>query len=702
MQGILRQLVLNVLRENGLPQIDPEFRDIPFQGKIGFALTSVFQIAREAYPEAKKEEIKAKVDQIASMICKALAKSGLFETVHVDQGYVNCIVEPGLFSRKLIQNILINGSDWARGTEGRGRVMIEYSQPNTHKAFHIGHVRNVVLGSTLVRCFKYAGYDTIAANYIGDSGAHIFKSLWYLQKYAEKIKPLPVKREERGIWLGEIYAQAEILVAESEDLKNKVWDILKKLSESLIAVWKDDDLIHNLGIDPRLRRIALKEEDLFGKRSPEDVANILMNLAKVNLALYREGRRIGTVECAGTAQSLASELEMLLNQENFQETWNREREILEVASRWAVKDPELIHLWQETRQWSLEDFQRIYVELNAPFDEKAVYFESEVEEEGLKIVSELANEGLVTESEGAKIIEIDKKLHELLGEPMRNKYRVLVLVRSDGSALYSTKELALAKKKFNEFGIEESIYVVGVDQKFYFEQIFQVLRLMGFPQWKKCYHLSYELVMLPSGKMSSRKGQVVLYDDVMNELKARALEVVKQKNQALPDDKKIEVANDVALGALIYGMLKVDTNKRINFDFDEVLDFDGRSAPYIQYAGARASSILKKAQAEGISFNDGVKDSDFSYDLHPVEIELIKIINRLPMVIEKVIKDKKPIHLASYAYDLAGAFAEFYHQCPVLSAEFQICHSRLLLVDAFKKTLETSLQLMGIPSPSVM
>jgi arginyl-tRNA synthetase len=395
-------------------------------------------------------------------------------------------------------------------------------------------------------------------------------------------------------------------------------------------------------------------------------------------------------------------LEELLSEPDFNEIWNREREALEVAIRWNRRDAQLIALWRKTRQWSLDDFDRIYGELGAPFDEDAVFHESEVEEEGLSIVEELAREGIVSVSEGARIVEIDKQLHDRLGEPMRDKYRVLVLVRADGTSLYGAKDLALARRKFEDFGIEESIYVVGSEQKFYFQQLFQILRLVGFPQWEKCFHLAYELVMLPGGKISSRKGQVVLYDDVRRELENRALDVVRRKNPDLSEDVKRRVARDVAKGALLYGLLRVDTNKTIKFDFDEVLDFDGRSAPYIQYAGARAMSIFRKAADEGIPVPDSVEDSDFTAEPTPAEMELLDLLGRFPQVVQKIVESKKPIHLASYAYDLAVAFSDFYHKCPVLTAEPPVRRARLLMVKAVRTTIEAALGLLGIPAPEIM
>jgi len=686
----LIQLVTEILSKNNMPDIKPALREIPFEGQLGLAVSNVFQIARAAYPDASKEDLGKRADEISDLIARKLSETDEFEKVESVKGYVNCFYNPGAFGRDLTARIFQGGIDWGRSAEIPGKVMVEYSQPNTHKAFHVGHVRNVVTGACLVRCFRYAGRETLAANYYGDIGSHVFKSLWFLSQLGPEVYTIT---ENRGRYLGDMYANASAKLAESDDLKNQVWDALKPLLIDLREQWQNTALIKSLEIDPSIAPIALKEEDLFENRPQDEIAAIIEKLYKACL-------KISETADPPTASDNLDTLKNIVNHADFGEIWDRGKEVQIIADKWNSRDENLHNLWNVTRQWSLDDFHRIYKELDADFDIE--FFESQVEEEGLKIVGELEKIGIVADSNGAKIVEIDKQLHERFGEPVKDKFRVMVLVRADGASLYGAKDLALAKKKFEEFDIDESIYVVGNEQKFYFQQLFQVLRLMGFPQWERCFHLSYELVMLPSGKISSRAGQVVLYDDVIAELRERALNVVREKNPDLADKSKAEVSEAVAKGALIYGMLRVDTNKKIEFDFDEVLDFNGRSAPYIQYAATRAASIFRKAVSEGIDLPDSIVDSDFSGVLKPIEVELIKLLARFPDIVKKVVDEKKPIHLASYLYDVAVAYSDFYHQCPVLIAEPDVRRHRLILVRAVRVTLEAGLGLMGIDTPDVM
>ncbi|MFH1675902.1 MAG: arginine--tRNA ligase, partial [bacterium] len=694
------KIIASAVESEGVKNIAPVLRDIPFKGVLGLALSNVFEMARMLKPDAEKKELAEFASALAVRIAKRLNETGEFEEVSAEKNYVNCIFKLRRFAYELAAKILSGRADWGKlefANTGRAgsRVMVEYSQPNTHKAFHVGHVRNVALGSALVRCFRYGGHKTLAANYFGDIGTHVFKSLWYLEKIESGIENAPDDIRLRGRWLGEIYAKADSLLDESQELKNRIWDIIKTVSVELKPLWSEKP-------DSTLKRIALNEEDLFENRPPSEIDSLIENLYRESFVLFDKAVHDGKIETDGETHELLIKLNMIISSMDFREIWDRESEVRDIARRWSAGDEKLVSLWRTTRQWSLDDFDRIYRELDAPFDSETVFCESKVEKEGVKIVDDLLKMGIVTASEGAKIIEIDKMLSAKFGEPEQDKYRVAVLIKADGSSLYAAKDLALAKRKFEDFDIEESVYVVDSSQKFYFEQIFQILRLMGFAQWEKCFHLSYELVMLPGGKMSSRSGNVVFYDDVKEELEKRAYEVVSEKNPDISEDEKQSVARMVAKGALFYGLLRVDTNKKINFDFEEVLDFDGRSAPYIQYAGARASSILRKAESSGFIIPENFNEEIFASELTPAETELLKLLAQFPGIVEKVIETKKPIHLTTYAYDLAVQFNDFYHRCPVLSENENVRTYRLILVNAFRITEEIVLNLLGIPAPSVM
>lgn len=370
-----------------------------------------------------------------------------------------------------------------------------------------------------------------------------------------------------------------------------------------------------------------------------------------------------------------------------------EAERRELYRKWDEGDPATRQLWLETRAWSLAEFHDILRMMDVKIDEW--FFESEVDEPSKKIVDELIRRGIAedTRPEGPVLVKIDEKLGLT-----KEKYRVAVILRSDGTSLYLTKDLALAQVKFEKFGVDRSIYVVDNRQSLHFQQAFAILRLMGFAQAEKCFHLAYGFVSLPEGAMSARRGRVALFKEVYDEALARALAVIAEKNPSLPAGQRAAVAQKIGLGALAYSMLAVDNNKDLVFDINEALSFDGRTGPYIQNAVVRANSILKKAQAEG-----ELPAASFGYALTAHEIELIEQLSHLPNVVQQAAEEYRPLLVAAYVYDLATAFHSFYHAVPVLQAENSAARAaRLRLVAAAKQTLTNALYLLGIAAPDVM
>jgi arginyl-tRNA synthetase len=235
------------------------------------------------------------------------------------------------------------------------------------------------------------------------------------------------------------------------------------------------------------------------------------------------------------------------------------------------------------------------------------------------------------------------------------------------------------------------------------QQVFKILELWGFPQAQQCYHLGYGFVSLPEGAMSARRGRVVLFKDVADEAVRRVLAVIAEKNPDLPDEVRQVVASQVGLGALAYSMLSVDNNKDIVFDLEAALNFDGRTAPYIQNAHVRANSILKKAGSRPSLKSSLPQDGSFDYELSPHEVELIELIARFPQIVEQAAREYRPLIMATYAYELADAFHSFYHAVPVIQSEAEAVRAaRLRLVASARQTLANALRLLDIQAPDVM
>jgi arginyl-tRNA synthetase len=364
----------------------------------------------------------------------------------------------------------------------------------------------------------------------------------------------------------------------------------------------------------------------------------------------------------------------------------------EMYRKWNEIDPAVRALWQKTRQWSLDELNDIFHMLGIKMD--VWFFESDVDEPAKEIVKELIQKGIADDERphgGPVIVHIDEKLGL-----KKEKYRSNIILRSDGTTLYLTKDLALAKVKFETYHVDRSIYVVDNRQSLSLQQAFKILELLGFHQAEKCYHLAYGFVNLPEGGMSARRGRVVLFKDVADEAIHRVLQEIEEKNPELAQEQRQVVAQQVGLGAITYAMLSVDNNKEITFDMETALNFDGHTGPYIQNAHVRANSILKKAGSFPTKAN-------YDYPLSGHEVQLIDLMSRFPSTVELAAKDYRPLIIANYAYELASTFHSFYHVVKVIqTSDPGIRAARLRLVAAARQTLANALQLLDIEAPQEM
>jgi len=379
-----------------------------------------------------------------------------------------------------------------------------------------------------------------------------------------------------------------------------------------------------------------------------------------------------------------------LEEKTQREAFDAERR--EVYRKWDNNDPEVRALWLETRQWSLDELEDIFRMLDIKME--AWFFESDVDEPAKAIVEELVRRGIADDERpqgGAVVVRIDEKLGLT-----KEKYRSNILLRSDGTTLYLTKDLALAKIKIEGYHVDRSVYVVDNRQSLHLQQAFKILELMGYPQAAKCHHLAYGFVKLPEGAMSSRLGRLVLFKDVADEAIRRVVAEIEQKNPDLPQEQQLIVSRQVGLGAMAYAMLSIDNNRDMVYDMEAALNFDGHTGPYIQNAHVRANSIIRKG--------DGVPgEAKFEYPLTSHEVELIDLISRFPGTIEQAADEYRPLIMANYAYELASTFHSFYHVVPVIQTEdSEVRSARLRLVAAARQTLANALHLLDIEAPQVM
>ncbi len=715
-QDEITQAIRKALQDSGLePPPSIVLNRIPFSGRWGWGSPVCFQMASAERKAGKKVQVNQRAQEIAELVCRRLRQGGSFSQVEAVKGYVNVFFDAGEVANQLVGSALDQLGDFGRGRPKGERVMVEYSQPNTHKAFHVGHLRNVCLGHSLSNILGFAGFEALTANYPGDIGLHVIKCLWCYLRFHKGREP----DEHRGRWLGELYAQSDRLLGQAGAYRNQVLAFVRKVIleepagtpvrlelaqrywQSLESALGDDSTSRELHTDllAMVRQFFLDEPLDFNEIAHREVADWVWRLWN-DLGGWLKELAQGLSEEDEAYQPLQDLLKEYESVGHRPEEWGYARELRQLFQRWEKRDSQLLTLWERTRQWSLDDFQRIYSELGVTFD--LWFYESEVEDEGKEIVDEIIAKGISTDlrPSGPVLVEIDKQLG--LSQP---KYRTIVILRSDGTSLYSTKDLALAKRKFEEHHVDRSIYVVDVGQALYFQQVFKVLELWGFERAKKCHHLAYEIVRLPAGKMSSREGEVVFYDDFFAEALKRARQSVDDKRgdeqySDLPDldsEQRQEVARAVALGAVKYGMLAVDNNKQILFDFESALSFDGQTAPYIQYAHARCCRILEKAGG----FLP--QQADFTQvGLEIAEVNLLESMADFANQVQRAAREYKPLYIAVYLYQLAKRFNDFYRDCPVIRATEEVRQCRQALVAATRQTLSNGLRLLGIPAPEYM
>lgn len=359
----------------------------------------------------------------------------------------------------------------------------------------------------------------------------------------------------------------------------------------------------------------------------------------------------------------------------------------EMLRKWEAGDEEVISLWKTMNNWVYEGFETTYKQLGVDFDK--YYYESNTYLLGKDIIQEGLDKGVFFKKEDNSV------WIDLSDEGLDQK----LVLRGDGTSVYITQDLGTAQLKFDEFGMDESIYVVGNEQDYHFKVLFSILKKLGRPWADGLFHLSYGMVDLPSGKMKSREGTVVDADDLMAEMietaKTRTEELGKTED--FTEEEKAELYHTIGMGALKYFLLKVDPKKRLLFDPNESVDFQGHTGPFIQYTHARIKSVLRKA---------GYVENETKVNpgrLSSYELDLIKALSEYPSIVEASAKEFSPAQLANYAYEVAKLYNKFYHEESILKAEDEDVKAfRLTLSASAARIIAESMRLLGIKVPERM
>lgn len=586
----LRQKISAVIRDV-LQEMGPELSHLttnelcaflvePPQVELGDLAFGCFLMAKSL-----KKSPAAAAEQLAVHLRQHPSSGHYFQKIENVGPYLNLTLSLSLIAENVIEPLRNKKYFEQPFFTGTPKTMIEYSQPNTHKELHVGHMRNMCLGDALIKMMRFAGYSIVATTFPGDVGTHVAKCLWYMKNHAGVGKNESLPTQNKGEWLGKLYS---------------------------------------------LGNNKLEDE----KGTPQEEVN---------------------------RQALTLILKQL-----------------------EEKKGEYFDLWKETRSWSIELMKKVYAWAGVEFDQW--YWESDVDSASVQYVKDLYSQGKLSLSQGAIGMDLES-----------DKLGFCLLLKSDGTGLYATKDVELARRKFNDFGIEKSIYVVDMRQALHFKQVFKVLEHLGFEQAKNCFHLQYNFVELPDGAMSSRKGNIVPLIELTEKMEALVKnEFLKEQLGDWTAEEVDSVAHQVAQGAIKYGMLRMDNNKKIVFDMKEWLKIDGESGPFIQYSAARINSLLKKL---------GSPDGKFQAELltHSAEKQLMAQLLQFHWVVSRSVENLSPSTLCTYLYALAKRFNHFYHECSLAHAETaELKTSRLALSQATRQALVQGLALLGIPCPERM
>lgn len=540
------------------------------------------QAALPCFPFAKSlREAPAKIAEKLVAQIEALPRN-FVEKVTALNGYLNFYCSFPNYGKHVLDE-QVKGSYFKQpllAVDEKEKIVIEYSQPNTHKALHVGHLRCLCLGDAAANLLEYVGHRVVRSTYPGDMGANTAKTLWYI-KYKTDGKLPEANAAE---WLGDVYAKADALL---------------------------------------------------------------------------EAER-------GTAQEQINRdqlLEIMRNVDN------------ETSADYA--------LWKKTRDWCFEEMEHVYSWLGVHFD---IWFtESECDKASRALVRELYEQGKLVLSEGA--IGIDLSAYKL---------GFAMFLKSDGNSLYATKDLELLRRKFSDPEVTRSIYVVDSRQKLHFQQLFKAAELLGYPQAVRSVHLPYETVNTEGGKAFSSRalnGLKLMQLKTAMENKVTADYLERYRGEWSDEDIR-KTATVVTIGALKYGMLRVDNNTQITFSLAEWLRLDGDTGPYLQYVHARCMNILEKQGRASTDFNVVTEAS--------IENELIFFLSRFHEFVMQAATQYRPSVIAGYLYDLCKTFNRFYEQCPIRSSEGDLRQTRLAIVEATASTLRHGLALLGIPAPHRM
>ncbi|MBT6069192.1 arginine--tRNA ligase [Candidatus Peregrinibacteria bacterium] len=597
-QSVLWEKMLNV----GIVdfQVTVEYPRDPDHGD--YAVNSAMQLAgRLGMNPREVAEILTKAIEKKMEIEKGKSAEALIESLEIaGPGFINIRICKSVLENAISESVE-KGSKFGHSDHLGGlKIMMEFAHPNTHKAFHIGHLRNICLGESLVRFLESQGAHVFRANYQGDIGPHVAKCIWGMMNMPDKNGFSPIRSVEEA----RAY-EAEFLTTPERK-------------------------VQYLGTAYAYGGKAY-EADKDGSSGVQDAVR------EINKKVY-------------------------------------------------LKDPEIMPLWEVTRSWSLDYFEHTYKRFGSHFDH--LFFESQMYERGAEIVkANIKGEGgkdVFEESDGATVFRgEDYGLH------------TRVFLTSEGNTTYEGKELANAETQYATFNFDKIVHIVANEQAGYFKVVFKAIELIKPELENKQVHISYGMVNLSSGKMSSRTGDVVTAESLIDDSKERIEKILRENGSDLSDSEKKEMIEKVALGAVKFTMLHADSKRDIAFDMEQSLKLTGDSGPYLQYGYTRIVSILNKV--EGNETAGGKKICAVNFSLfNDLDWELSKQLLRFEEEITKSADEFTTHNTAHYLVSLVSEFSRWYENNRVADSEEGLKAARIQLLKSIKVVLANGLHLLGI------
>lgn len=565
-------------------------------------LSSNFALIK--YPDCKRDNIlnprslaEQFIPKLTNLLNNTAFKESLATITVAGPGFINFHYSDQFYGQIFEQ---ISKAEEIVASEANGKIiMIEFGHPNTHKQFHIGHLRNISLGESLVRLLEHCGYKVIRANYQGDVGLHIAKTLYGILNtpdYQEIMANLE-DTIKKAAFLGQAYSQGHVAYEDKEEAKKYIHDL--------------------------------------------------------NYLIYASAHKFQTEQ--GKKAASTNYLDFVKNNQD--------------------KLDLVYDLWTKTRAWSLEYFETIYQKVHSHFDR--YYFESECLS-GVDIAKKALNDGILETSNGAIVFS---------GQKYNLDTRVFV--NSLGLPTYEGKELALSEKQIQEYpNLEKIVHLCAEEQSSFFQVTFKVEALINKNLENKQKHLTYGFVRLKDGKMSSRAGNVITGMWLLDETNKK----IKANFQELSD----EASEKIALAAIKCSFLKVSTESEISFNFDESINLEGNSGPYLLYTYARARSVIERANSNDLTGDNNLETSQAPLVFNVQEKILLKELDQYQEIINIATLEFAPHKLVNYLFSLARIFNSFYKVNPILTAPQNQKNLRLAITRRIAATLNHGLQLLGL------